>query len=146
VIALALALSLAAAPAPAPHADANDLGTRMRDSAAAAQVLQGPLDGSWTLSDEHGRALYMLQITDPVGGAGPLEGAWRTGGKTTAEGLIETIRRRSDFLTIQFLADGGVVRVHLRRRANGTWSGEANDKGRPLQVALRRTERNAAPP
>jgi hypothetical protein len=133
VIALAVALGVAAAPEP------TDLTTRVRDSAAAAQALLGPLDGRWTLSDLHGRDLFALEITDPAGGAGALEGAWSRSGETGSVALIDAIARRGDHLAIRFTGHGEVVRLRLRRGADGAWSGEANDNGRTLQVALRRT-------
>ena len=139
MIGLAVALGLAAAP------EATDLAVRMRDSAAAAQALQGPLDGSWTLWAGD-RPLYILQLTDPAGGAGPLQGAWRRSGASTAAGLIDAVARQGDRLAIRFAGDGEVVRVRLRRRADGAWFGEANENGRDFAVALRRSAPNTTPP
>ena len=133
MIALAVALGVAAAPRP------TDLTTRLRDSATAAQALLGPLDGRWTLSDLHGRHLFALEITDPAGGAGVLEGAWSRSGETRSVALIDAIARRGDHLSIRFTDDGEIVRLRLRRRTDGAWSGEANDHRKTLQVALRRT-------
>jgi hypothetical protein len=133
MIGLAVALGLAAAPG------TTDLAIRMRESAAAAQALQGGLDGTWTLLDAHHRLLFVFQITDPAAGAGPLEGAWRRPVESAPAGLIDAIARRDDRLTIRFSAGGNVVRVHLHRRAEGAWSGEASENGHDLPVALRRT-------
>jgi hypothetical protein len=142
MIGLALALGLAAGKA---AAEPTDLATRMRDSAAAAQALQGPLDGTWTLWDARGRSLFVFQITDPVGGAGPLEGAWRRSGASAPAGMIEAIARRGDHLAIRFAGAGEVVRARLRRRGDGAWSGEANENGRDLSVAIRRSTLGATP-
>jgi hypothetical protein len=141
MIALAVALGLAAGPAAAGQAapEATDLAARIRESAAAAQALQGPMDGTWTLSDARRRPLFVFQFTDPAGGAGPLEGAWRRSGASAPAGLIDAIARRGDHLAIRFAGGGEVVRVRLRRRADGTWSGEANENGHDLSVALRRS-------
>lgn len=140
MIGLAVALGLAAAP------EATDLAVRMRDSAAAAQALQGPLDGTWTLGDTHHRLLFVFQVSDPAGGAGSLEGAWRRSGESAPAGLIDAIARRGDRLAIRFTGGHGeVVRVRLRRRADGVWSGEANENGHDLPVALRRTASGVAP-
>src|SRR5271165_4228998 len=88
LIGLAVALGLAARSAP----QASDLTIRMQESAAAAQALQGPLDGTWALSDAQSQPLFMFQIADPAGGAGQLQGAWRrSGGSAPAAGLIDTI-------------------------------------------------------
>ena len=141
MIGLAVAIGLVAAPG---AAEATDLATRMRESAAAAQALQGPLDGAWTLCDAHGRPLFVLQITDPAGGAGPPEGAWRRSGASAAAGLIDAIARRGDRLVIRLAGDGEVARVRLRRRGDGSWSGKANENGHDIPVALRRA--GGAPP
>ncbi len=108
----------------------------MRDSGAAAQALQGPLDGTWALWDGHRQPRYVFQITDPAGGAGPPEGAWRRFG-AAATGPIAAIIRRGDRLTIQFAADGEVVRVSLSRHGDGEWSGDVKENGRDLSVAVR---------
>ena len=141
MIALAVALGLATGSAAAGQAapEATDLAVRMRDSAAAAQALQGMLDGTWTLSDARRRPLFVLQITDPAGGAGPLEGAWRRPGASAMAGLIDAIARRGDRLAIRFAGGGEVVRLSLRRQADGAWSGEANESGRDHRVSLRRS-------
>jgi hypothetical protein len=148
MIGLAVALGLAAGPAVAgrPALQATDLATRMRDSAAAAQALQGPLDGTWTLWDAHRRPLFVFQITDPVGGAGPLEGAWRQAGASAPAGLIDVMARRADHLVIRFVSAGESTRLCLHRRSDGSWSGEANENGHVLPVALRRSTRSPAPP
>ena len=138
MIALAVALGLAAAP------EATDFTTRMRDSAAAAEALQGPLDGTWTLRDAQRRPLFVFQITDPVGG-GPLEGAWRRPGASAPVVLIDEIERRGDRLAIRFAGDGEVVRVSLRRRGDGAWTGQANENGREFLVSLRRPAPAATP-
>ena len=139
MIGVVFAAWLAAAP------EANDLTTRMRDSAAAAQALEGPLDGAWTLWTGD-RPLYVFQITDPAGGAGLLGGAWRLTGAPAPAGLIDAIARRGDRLAIRFAGEGEVVRVRLRRRADGAWSGEANENGRAFPAALRRTAPGATAP
>jgi hypothetical protein len=139
MIALAVAAWLAAAP------EANDLTTRMRDSAAAAQALEGPLDGAWTLWAGD-RPLYVFQITDPAGGAGPLGGAWRRTGVSASAGPIDAIVLRGDRLAIRFAADGVAVGVRLRRRPSGAWSGEVNQYGRPFPAALRPTAPGATAP
>ena len=142
MIGLAVVLALAAMPSASPPAD---FTARMRDSATAAQGLQGPLDGTWTLRDVRGRPLYVFQITDPVGGAGPLEGAWRKSGRSAPAGLIDAVARRSDRLTIRFAGGGEVVRVRLRRRGDGAWVGGVSENGHDLAVTLRRSALGETP-
>jgi len=136
MIGVAVALGLAAAP------EATDLANRMRESAAAAQALQGPLDGTWTLSDHHRRPLFVLQITDPAGGRA-LAGAWRRAGVSAAASPIDDIARQGDRLEIRFAGGetaGETVRVRLRRRGEGAWAGVAAcENGHGLAVTLRRS-------
>lgn len=142
MLSLAVALGLATAP------DAADLAIRMRESAAAAQALQGALDGTWTLWDAHHRRLFVLQITDPAAG-GPLAGAWRGTGASTAAGLIDAIARHGDHLEIR-LARGSpapeTVQIRLRRRGGGAWAGVATANGAVLSVTLRRSAPAATRP
>ncbi len=115
-------------------------GQRMRDSAAAAQALQGPLDGRWTLTDAKGHTLYLLEIADPAQGAAPLTAAW-SDPRTRALGGVETISRAGDHLRLAFAPDpsGGTVRLSLRRLKGGVWSGRAASQGRERPVRLKRS-------
>ena len=117
-----------------------DVGARLRESGAAAQTLQGPLDGTWTLSERRHGALLLFQITDPAGG-GPLEAAWREPGGAGAAGLVETIARRGDRLSISFARFNGAVLagLGLRRLGRGVWSGHLVEGGHASPVTLRRT-------
>ncbi len=128
-----VALSIAATP------PAADVGARLRESGAAAQALQGPLDGTWTLRDNRGGAPLVLQITDPAGG-GPLEAAWREPGAAGAAGLIETIARRGGRLSISFVRSDGAdpVGLTLKRRGAGLWSGDLVEGRLSRPVTLRR--------
>ena len=130
MIGAALALALTAG---APSAAPGDLSRRVGQSAVAAQELQGPLDGAWTLRDTHGRRLYELQITDPPGGAGPIDGAWRDGADTAQAGPLQSIARRGDRLTIRFAAADLV----LRWRDRTLWTGRLREAGRVIDVSLR---------
>ena len=97
---------------------------RMRDSAAAAQALQGPLDGRWTVTDAKGHALYVLQIADPSHQAAPMTAAWRDA-RTGALGGVDAISRLEDSLSLAFTPDPAVppVRLVLRRLKGGGWRG-----------------------
>ncbi|HEY7852446.1 MAG TPA: hypothetical protein VIB82_05680 [Caulobacteraceae bacterium] len=123
---LAVVLLLAAAP----NTDA-----RIAASAAAAQALQGPLDGTWTLAEARGRALYVFQIVDPVSGGANLQAAWRAPGQDGALGQA-TARRVGDRLSLQLGARGPLV--SLRRLSNDLWRGALRQDGRSRHVLLRR--------
>ncbi len=75
-----LALAVVASP---PGETAFD--ARMRDSLVAAQALQGPLDGHWTLY-AGGRAILVFAIVDPADG-GALQAAWRDVTRSADDGL-----------------------------------------------------------
>jgi hypothetical protein len=118
---------LAAATLAAPP---GELSARIAASAAAAQALQGPIDGTWVLRDRGGHVLYTLQITDPAGG-GPPQAAWLARG---ASAPVERIARSAGRLSLAFHGE----RVRLQRRPGGEWSGVMTAKGRNVAVTMRR--------
>jgi len=107
---------------------------RVRGSIAAAQNLQGPLDGQWRVADPDGKPLFALQIVDKAGGAAPLEGAWRDLRRTGAAGstgLIDDIQREDEGLSARFsaLEGGRVSTLTLRPNADGRWTGALVEGG-----------------
>ncbi len=115
VIAVLAATQAMAAEPPALGAGAFE--ARMKASAAAAQALQGPWDGTWVLSDAHGRRLLVFQITDPADG-GPLTGAWREAGGAGRTGWIDAMERRGDGLDLSVTpaGQGAPTLIRLERR------------------------------
>jgi hypothetical protein len=107
------------------------VGQRIAASAAAAQSLQGPLDGSWTLADTRGRTLFAFQIGDtPTRGAG-LACAWRDPqGALGFAGCTRQGRR----LTLRF----GARKVDVERRTATLWRGMLRGPEGTRTVALRR--------
>jgi len=141
-------------PAPEPAAPATAGGAmsveqayelRVKGSIAAAQGLQGPLDGGWVLRGADGAALYSLQIADPAGGYGPVEGAWRDlrrPGAVGSTGLIDSIERTYDGgAAVRFMARPGVgSTLALSAGPDGGWSGRLTEDGAaPTSVAIERT-------
>ena len=55
---------------------ADPLTVRIAEASAAAEALQGPLDGGWSLVGGEPEAVYALRISDPPGRQGPPEGVW----------------------------------------------------------------------
>jgi hypothetical protein len=131
ILALAAAMLLGAAPAPDPG---QAYGARLGESAAAAQALEGALDGRWTLRDARGRTLYLLEIADPAQHAGPLQAAW-TDPATGAMGPVETLSREGERLRVVFAAPGGAVGIELWNPRGHGW------RGRLVQNAVRRAVR-----
>jgi len=150
VLALAPVLALTPVFALTPGAtmaqnDASDaaIDARIRASAEAAESLQGPLDGAWTLVSAAGGAIFAFQIVDKPGGREPLEGVWRDLRRAATPGdigVIATLARGSDTLTIGFIAKPGqpAVDIELKSGAGGQWTGELREAGAVTAVSLRR--------
>ena len=122
---------------------------RVKGSVAAAQNLQGPLDGSWKVSGADGAELYALQIVDKAGGASDLEGAWRDvrrPGSVGSTGLIEDLRQDGDQITARFSPRGGQsAMLSLRRVGEEVWSGELYENGAAVAVQAERLLPQAPP-
>lgn len=114
---------------------------RVRGSIAAAQNLQGPLDGQWRIAGPDGTPLYALQIVDKAGGGAPLEGAWRDLRRTGAPGstgLIDDLQREGEGLSARFaIREGGQASIlTLSPDAEGRWSGQLTEDGATRAVAV----------
>ena len=107
---------------------------RIAASAAEAQALQGPLDGTWILADASGRPLYIFQIVDPAGG-GDLQAAWRVPGPVGEVGEA-TARRAGGRLGLTLGYRGPLV--SLSRVSGDLWRGSLRQGGRSRRVLLRR--------
>lgn len=138
---LASALTLAGARAQGESDNAVD--ERIRGSAAAAQALQGPLDGAWTLVSAAGTPIFAFQLVDRPGGQGAVEGVWRDLRRPSTPGdigLIDQIARGPTALTITLAATPGqsTVMISLHPDPTGMWSGELREGAATTQVKLRR--------
>jgi hypothetical protein len=115
---------------------------RIRQSVAAAEGLQGALDGEWTLYGADGKVLYVFMFVDPASGRGPLEAAWRDPRRQRGAddlGVVDSLQRDGAILTLNFVAHPGAppVVVHLQDAGPG-WSGQLTDGGSAQTVSLRR--------
>lgn len=131
-----------------PAAEAYDL--RVKGSILAAQGLQGPLDGGWTLVGADGARLYDLQIVDPAGGYGAVEGAWRDTrrpGTVGSTGLLDFVDRGNGEMVVRFSPrPGAPSTATLRPRGDGTWSGSLSENGVDTPVTARRVPQAVLPP
>lgn len=127
----------AAQPAP-PLADAGSYDARVRQSFAAAEAFQGPLDGGWTLSAGE-TPLFAIQVSERDG---RLEAAWRDlrrPGAVAASGFVDALDRAAGKLTLRFASAPGVQDIAtLSAQRGGTWSGDLEENGRRLAVTLAR--------
>lgn len=112
---------------------------RVKGSIAAAQNLQGPLDGGWRIVGNDGGQLYALQIVDKAGGYGELEGAWRDvrrQGAVGSTGLIDDLRRDGGDVVVRFSPRGGQsTTLTLRPSGYERWSGELVENGATQAVS-----------
>ena len=120
-----------------------DIGyeTRIRASVAAAQGLQGPLDGGWIVRSAYGVAVLSLQLVDRGNGYGQLEGAWRSlDGPVSKVGLIDSLDRQPATLTIRITRSSSkpTVVLSLTPASDGSWSGEITDEYGVHTVTMKR--------
>ena len=117
--------------------------SRIRESVAAAQGLQGPMDGRWTLVDGAGKPLYVFMFVDPAGGRGPLEAAWRDPRRVRGGddlGVVDGLDRNGLSLTLTFAPHAGAAptQVQLQGDPAGALSGQMSENGATVPVTLRR--------
>jgi hypothetical protein len=115
-----------------------DVGARIASSAAAAQALQGPMDGNWALIDSTGRVRLLFQIVDPASGDEGLQAAWREPTVGGALGVVSLARRTKDHIAFEFDVRGAPMHVRLRRRGSSLWRGTLRSVGVSSVVSLRR--------
>jgi len=131
-----------------PVAEAYDL--RVKGSIVAAQGLQGPLDGGWSIEGPGGVTLYALQLVDKVGGYDGLEGAWRDirrPGTVGSTGLIDFVERSYNGFLARFSPrPGQLATLDLTPRGDGSWSGKLNENGVETPVVARRVAQATLPP
>jgi hypothetical protein len=107
------------------------VGGRIAASAAGAEGLQGALDGTWTLTDNRGRTLFVIQIGDPPTGGATLPCAWRD--PKGQLGLADCARHGRR-LTLRF----GARAVVLERDSSGSWRGVLRQPDGARAATLRR--------
>ncbi len=137
----------AAAPAPtvpmmSPAAMAAAYDSALRGAAQSAQLVQGPLDGGWTVFGRDGERLYRLQIADRGLGLGLAEGAWRdlkTNARLLSSGFIANVAYDGAQLTMKFYqSDANDLVVMTVRPMGGAWSGQLMRRGVATAVTFRR--------
>ena len=121
-----------------------NLGVRIYQSAAAAQVLQGPLDGTWNLGDRHGMILFRLRIVDT--GGRRLQAAWSGIGGMRKLGPVDAIEVHTGILRIELTPDpsaglrAGPLSIRLKWHVGIGWVGRLDGRSGSTLVILRRTE------
>jgi len=117
-----------------------DFSMRIRESSAAAETLQGPLDGRWILYAQ-GRPAFVFQIVDPADG-GPLQAAWSDpdGRSAPRMGIVNEIVRDGRNLRLAFTlpGDARATVIQLRYQDRLGWSDEIANGARGAAAELRR--------
>ncbi|HZZ88197.1 MAG TPA: hypothetical protein VFE13_07655 [Caulobacteraceae bacterium] len=121
----------------------NPVDARVGASFNAAESLQGPLDGSWTLVSDAGQPIFAFQLVDRPGGQDPVEGVWRDLRRPATPGdigFVDSFVRAPDGLSIQLNATRGTpaVTITLRTDPTGAWAGTMRENGVDAPVKLRR--------
>jgi hypothetical protein len=123
---------------------------RVKGSIVAAQGLQGPLDGGWKVAGPDGSVLYALQMVDPAGGYGPVEGAWRDVrrvGAVGSTGLIDSVERSGSDLVVRFSPRAGQSTVlTLHPTGETRWAGDLVEAGAARAVIAEREAPPSLPP
>ncbi len=117
---------------------ADPLTTRIGEANSAAQALQGPLDGAWTLRDAAGRVLYVFQMSDPPGSRCPTHGAWRDGSGGSGHADFALIGQRR----LRIRIEGATLATTFAKRG-GAWRGRLAGHG---AVSLTRGLAASRPP
>ena len=115
-----------------------DVGARIAGSAIAAQSLQGPLDGTWALTDSKRHTLFVFQLVDPASGDGELQAAWREPSAHGTVGSVARVSRSGERLSLAFAVQGQLAQASLRRGAGGVWRGQLHRGRGTIAVSLRR--------
>jgi hypothetical protein len=108
---------------------------RRRAAYAAAEALQGPLDGGWTAETRQDSApRYVFEFVDD---GDVLEGAWRdrTRSGAGASGPVEIEARSASGVRFSFMDGPDKMRVVLRLSAKG-WVGQVRRGGEAFDVRL----------
>jgi hypothetical protein len=112
---------------------------RVRQSFAAAESFQGPLDGGWVLADSQAGDRFRFQIVDR---RDRLEAVWRdlrSKDALTTSGLVGDIQRTGGGVLLQFQdGRGAPVRLTLQPAGDDRWRGELALGDQRLPVTLRR--------
>ena len=116
---------------------------RVLSNFQATQNRQGPFDGRWSVTGSSGD-MFVLQLSDP-GNGGPIEGAWRDVRRAGQgrSGLIDSITREGEMVTVRFVEAGASqpVEVRLRSPQPSGWLGEAvTSEGGRQSVVMHRAE------
>ncbi|HWF02010.1 MAG TPA: hypothetical protein VG248_19590 [Caulobacteraceae bacterium] len=102
---------------------------------AAAQALQGDLDGAWQVRDRRGHLVLTLQLADPPQHVAPPTGAWSA--PDGQIGPIDTIASAKGRLRLG-LGGGEAGASLVLRRDHARWTGVFRSGAGPLAVALSR--------
>ena len=83
----------------------------------------GPLDGRWRLVAEDGAPLLDVLLSDSGSGE-EIQGAWKAVDDTDDVGVLSSLSRSTDALTLSLEDDAAPAQVQLRPDGVGRWRGQ----------------------
>lgn len=120
---------------PSPGMAPEAWSARVRGNYQAAQSRRGALDGAWTVKNDQGVELLVLQLSDQPGA--PVEGAWRAAaGRAEGSGLLDG--ERTDEGARLRIEQRGAPAVLTLRPSGEEWVGELAADGTSTPVRLTR--------
>lgn len=130
-------------PAPYSDLDSKAYGEAILAAARAAQALQGPLDGGWSLTDSRGRRMYSFRMVDQGQGMGLAQGAWRdlqAGEGPATSGFVASVGYDGDKLMLRFYEAGpdDLIVLTVKPSSGKDWPGEFWHNGAVAKVTFSR--------
>jgi hypothetical protein len=114
---------------------------QVKSLARQVDMLEGPLNGQWTLTGPAGEQLYAFQLTSSATQGEPLSGAWRnlrTARSPTSAGFLALVGYDGSQLSFRFTEQSAadLVAVNLTRDPMGRFSGQLTKAGVTTPVVL----------
>jgi hypothetical protein len=121
--------------------EARQADAEIRNLARQVDMMEGPLNGQWTLVGPAGEQLYAFQLTSSVTSGEPLSGAWRNlrvARSATSAGFLALVGYDGAQLSMRFIEQSpqDLVAVNLMRDPAGRFTGQLTRNGATIPVVL----------
>ena len=126
--------------------EARQTDAEIRSLARQVDLMEGPLNGQWTLVGPAGEQLYAFQLTSSVTKGEPLSGAWRNlrvARSATSAGFLALVGYDGAQLSMRFIEQSpqDLVAVSLARDPAGRFTGQLTRNGATIPVVLQPKDR-----